>query len=301
MSATAQATPPVSVVIPVHGDRGGLASTLDALAAQDYPGRVQVVVVDNGDNRGLPADGEDVVVVREPAPGSYAARNAGVVHAEGEVLAFTDADCRPAPSWLSRGVALLLAQPGAAFVGGRIEVFMPGDARPSGAGLWDLLHGLAQQTYVCRDGYAATANLLVRAEVLERVGAFDALLRSGGDREWGERASAAGVRAVYGEDVVVRHAARTTLAELQRKQLRVYRGWAQLAGGRGERMLTAAALRDHALPHTRSVLRATRRLSAGGYGVVDRARYVAAAHWLQYYSLVAWWRAATGASRRPPA
>jgi GT2 family glycosyltransferase len=47
--------PSVTVIVPVHGDRGELAATTRALAAQDYPGAVDVVVVDNGDNEGLEA------------------------------------------------------------------------------------------------------------------------------------------------------------------------------------------------------------------------------------------------------
>ena len=39
--------------------------------------------------------------------GSWAARNAALRAASGEVVAFTDADCRPEPDWLERGLAEL--------------------------------------------------------------------------------------------------------------------------------------------------------------------------------------------------
>jgi glycosyltransferase involved in cell wall biosynthesis len=40
-------------------------------------------------------------VVDEPRLGAYAARNAGVRVARGDIIAFTDADCAPGPDWLA--------------------------------------------------------------------------------------------------------------------------------------------------------------------------------------------------------
>ena len=117
--------PSVTVVVPVFGDRGGVQATLDALRAQDYAGSFDVVLVDNGDNDRSPVLGPtapalprdiEVQVVREPVPGSYAARNAGLRTTSAQVLAFTDADCAPRTDWVSAGVAALMAAPQPAFV-----------------------------------------------------------------------------------------------------------------------------------------------------------------------------------------
>lgn len=282
------AHPAVSVIVPVHGNRGELAAALTALAGQDYAGEVQVIVVDNGDNHDLPASGGGVEVVAEPVRSSYAARNAGVARSRGTVLAFTDADCRPAASWLSAGVAALREAPA---VGGRIDVQL-GSQRATGAALWDRLHGLRQDTYVLRDGYAATANLLVTRELFDAVGPFDGGLRSGGDREWGERALRRGTRIAYRPEVVVHHPARDSLSELQRKALRLHRGSAALRASRGEPALSATDVAHGLIPHSRSVLRHARRLGGEGFGAVERARYIAVAHWLQYFSFGARIRAA---------
>ena len=97
------AWPAVTVVVPVHGDRGELRGTTRALAAQDYPGPLDVVLVDNGDNVDLERSAgvlPSVQLVRESTPGSYAARNAALAVAAGEVLAYTDADCLPEPGWM---------------------------------------------------------------------------------------------------------------------------------------------------------------------------------------------------------
>jgi len=283
--------PSVSVIVPVHGDRGELRATLAALANQDYRGDVQVIVVDNGDNEGLPRSGGDVEVVTETQPGSYAARNAGVARARGEVLAFTDADCRPAADWLTRGMAVLLEAEPPAAVGGRIDVQLsPG--KETGAALWDRLHGLRQDIYVQREGFAATANVLVTRAVFDANGPFDATLQSGGDREWGERAVRAGMRLLYEPDVVVHHPARSSLAELQRKALRLHRGAAALHLSRGQRTFSLGGLAYRLMPHCRSILRCARGLRAEGHGLEARIRYTVVALWLQYYSLSAWLRAA---------
>ncbi len=294
---TATALPPVSVIVPVHGNRGELALALRALAQQDYAGPVEVIVVDNGDNHDLPADGDGVTVVAEATPTSYAARNSGTAAASGAILAFTDADCRPGPSWLSRGVETLLAQDAPSFVGGRIEVELAG-AGPTGAALWDRRHGLRQDLYVLRDGYAATANLLVARDVFAAVGPFDGGLPSGGDHDWGQRATGAGVRPVYGDDVVVFHPARSSLAEIQRKLLRLHRGRAAIEAAHGEPTFTMRGLVQRVVPHSRSVVRHARLLRADGCSLREQLRYVLVAHWLQYYSLVAWLRAAREPSAR---
>src|SRR6185437_12388918 len=70
---------------------------------------VEVIVVDNGSSdasRDI-ASGHPAVtrVVTESRPGSYAARNAGLAVATGDLIAFTDADCLPASDWLRHGFA----------------------------------------------------------------------------------------------------------------------------------------------------------------------------------------------------
>lgn len=83
-----------------------------------------------------------------------------------------------------------------------------------------------------RWGFAATANLVVAREVVDEVGPFRRHLQSGGDAEWGERATAAGHRVVFRDDVVVRHPARATVGELVRKARRTTRGAEQLGRDR---------------------------------------------------------------------
>jgi GT2 family glycosyltransferase len=183
-------------------------------------------VVDDGssDGSGEVAEAAGARVLRTPGGGgSYAARNLGLSSAVGGVLAFTDADCEPAQDWLERGLAAL-SEPGAGMVAGHIEI--PLGPRPSPASIIDVTRHLDQERAV-RSGFCATANLFVRREVFQRVGQFNDRLISGGDGEFGNRATAAGVELRYGADVVVSHPPRTRPRELARKAYRLGFGAAQ--------------------------------------------------------------------------
>ncbi len=216
--------PPVSVVVPVYDDARRLLLCLDALRAQTYPrDRVEVIVVDNGSSPPLDpaALGHGVRLLAEPTPGSYAARNAGIAAATADVLAFTDSDCIPAQDWLERGVARLLGTPDCAVVGGSVPVFPEDRDRPTAAELYDLVTAFPMEHYVRDLHFVGTGNLFTRRRVFEQVGLFDATLQSGGDVEWGQRVWRAGLKQVYDADVVARHPARHTFAELHRKMTRV--------------------------------------------------------------------------------
>src|SRR6185369_3788801 len=110
--------------------------------------------------------------------------------------------------------AYLEASPTVGMVGGRIDLRFADAAHPTAVELFDRIYGFPQERFVRRDGFSVTANLLTRREVMTKAGLFDATLRSGGDRECGERAVRAGYGIVYAADVVVAHPARRRLSEL---------------------------------------------------------------------------------------
>jgi glycosyltransferase involved in cell wall biosynthesis len=214
----------LNVIIPVWNDWAGLVSTLSALEQQTLDRALwSVTVVDNGsdvDATGEIALANNVRVVHEPKPGSYAARNAGIRATSAEYLAFTDAGCEPHDDWLRAGLAALKQSD--CRVAGDIRVFAAGDA-PTMAELHELLYGFGQAGKVVR-GVAATANLFVARWHFGEVGLFDERLWSGGDLEWNRRATRAGIPIVFSHQAVVRHPARSTLDELLRKDARVWSG-----------------------------------------------------------------------------
>ena len=262
----------IAVVVPVHDDPQRLARCLHALEAQTVEPSVVVVVDDGSAPSRRPDVGgrRGVRLIEQANAGSYAARNAGIAATDSDVVAFTDADCLPAPDWLARGLAALEA---ADVVAGRIEV-RSRRPRPGAVELFDAVTAFPQEQFVRRWGFGATANLLVPRAVLDAVGAFDARLRSGGDADWGERATAAGFRVVYAPDVLVRHPARATWGELVEKAVRTARGVEQLGRQRDEVTPLAEAVRRHlASPVVRLGEARTAQLSRP-----DLVRFTAVAH-----------------------
>lgn len=235
----------VSVIIPVYNDLERLDTCLEALAKQTYGAR-EVIVVDNGSSdpaSSLSGKHPSVRFEHEGMRGSYAARNRGIEAARGDILAFTDSDCIPAPDWLERGVRALRGCGDCGIVAGKVDVFLQNEAAPTAFERLEQIFAFPQDTYVRKGRFGVTANIFTTRRVVDAVGPFDATLQSGGDFEWGQRVSAAGFSVQYAPDVVVLHPARADVHEV-RKKIR--------------RMANGAFSRD---PRWRSILRYTLRYS----------------------------------------
>ena len=226
--ATVTPDPLVSVIVPVFGESPGLGACLDGIARQTYTSdRVETIVVDNGCRAidRILSEHPAPRLVREPLPGSFAARNAGLRIARGDVVAFTDADCLPPPEWIERGVSGLARTDATGILAGRNSIVKPRPRHVSRtAYLYSKTLSFHDAGFQHSGGFGATANLFVRRAVLDEVGPFDWTLLSGGDMDWGRRAAALGYHTRYVPDVHVTHQARAFVGEILRRELR-------LAGG----------------------------------------------------------------------
>ena len=246
-----------AIIVPTYQDWTALQRCLDCLAEQSVEAhRIEIIVSNNNPDEeppegfALPANAR---WVWQPKAGSYAARNAALAEVRAPVVCFTDADCRPAPDWVARALALLEAEPQLDRIGGAI-VLTPGGERWSVPELYDRLFNLRQARYVAR-GYAATANLIVRRAVFDEVGPFDASLFSSGDKEWNRRAGKAGFSLLYAGTVRVRHAARDSFAEHAKKRTRVAKGRLRMRAAGGQANARPRTLFKYLLPSPGAVLR----------------------------------------------
>lgn len=221
------AAPGVSVIVPVRNDARRLRRCLDALAAQSLARNAfEVIVVDNGstdDSARIARSCSGVRLLFEPAPGSYAARNAGLEAAKGELVAFTDSDCIPEPDWLANLLAAAERHPGFGAIAGHVEFFRAGEAACEACFHFERLFLMDQQANA-RKGHCVTANWLSPARTLREFGGFNGALQSGGDFELAGRLAGAGLKVIYAPRAVVRHPARRSTAEVEVKIRRITRG-----------------------------------------------------------------------------
>ena len=94
-----------SVVVPFFNCQRYLEKCIQALLEQTYPSaHYEVIMVDNNstdDSARIVRKYPRIRLLSELKQGAYAARNLGVSSAGGDVIAFTDPDCVPAPDWLN--------------------------------------------------------------------------------------------------------------------------------------------------------------------------------------------------------
>jgi glycosyltransferase involved in cell wall biosynthesis len=207
----------VSLVVSTRNRASRLAEFFASLARLQPPAEGwELIVVDNGSTdataaaiRAFAASAAvPVRCVHAAAPGLSRARNAGLSHAAGRIVAFTDDDCYPQADYLCAIVDVFERdRPGV--LGGRVVLHDAADAR---VGVKDGPAPLeiAPRTFV-RPGVMHGANLAVRREVLDAIGGFDPLLgagtpcMAGEDTDFIARAVWAGWTARYDPRPVVAH------------------------------------------------------------------------------------------------
>jgi GT2 family glycosyltransferase len=213
--------PRISVVVPTRGRPEALLDCVDALRGQEPPeGGYEIVVVDDGD--GVPALTGQVRVVAGEGAGPAAARNRGIEAARGEIIAFTDDDCRPSPRWLRELDAALLRGQAAGVAGNTVN----GLAEDVFAAASQIVLDAAHEHFsrAGAPGFAASCNLAVRTADIRALGGFDRRLRYAEDRELCARWLASGRRLAWAPAAEVVHRRHMDLAAFLRQHSAYGRG-----------------------------------------------------------------------------
>ena len=243
------------MIVPVRNGAADIAALLECLARQTLARDLfELVIGDDGSTDGgtddvATADGH-VRVAAGPPSNSYAARNRAVSHSTAPVLAFCDADCRPEPEWLERGLAALEHTDIAA---GRIRFDVP--ARRTAWSLVDM-DGAKDHEHQVRVGVAETANLFLRRELFDRAGGFEDEIPEYGDYEFVERCITPGADLTYAAEAIVSHPVRTSGRVLVRALWKYNRGYAVHAARAG---VTPEGLKIRSLVPFVQTFRARRR------------------------------------------
>lgn len=243
--------PTVSVIVPVYNNSDGIQKLLNALKTQDYPqDRYEVLIVDNGSKdetlNVIQAAINELdnfqLLIEDNIRGSYAARNKGVLAANGTILAFTDSDCIPISGWISSGVKNLLKYQ-VSCGGGQIK-YIYSKEKPNLHEKFDTLHRLNQQYYIENRRFSATANLFIYKILVIKVGMFNADLLSSGDLEFGQRVHKFRHKIIYIPDAIVKHPARKTLKANMKKSIRLAVGRKQMSMLKNNTDLTSIKFRN---------------------------------------------------------
>ncbi len=170
--------PRVSVVVPVFNRPAYVAEAVRSALAQECPGGLEVLVVDDGSTDTTPqvlaalaAADARVRVVRQANAGPAHARNRAFREARGELLALLDSDDVWLPGKLAAQLALLDAHPRAALVHSDVDEFFEADARP-----WtrrpEIVSGHVLRRLLERN-VLHTMTVVLRRSVVDEVGGFD--------------------------------------------------------------------------------------------------------------------------------
>lgn len=263
-------TPTFTVIIPCYNQAHWLPEAVEsALAQTPAP---QVIVVDDGSTDATAEVaawyGDRIRLIRQPNAGLPAARNAGILQADGEYLVFLDSDDALRPDYLARAATALTARPDVDVLHGRADVVdLDGNVIASFGGA-DLGPDPFARLLAGNDGPPNT--WIVRRSLLARAGLFDPTLRSCEDWDQWLRCALAGGRFATDDSVVavyrdVPGSMSKQVEQMWRAGVRVVRKH-QAARHRAEDRATAArTLRAKARGYRAALARQAR---AGGWGAV---------------------------------
>jgi cellulose synthase/poly-beta-1,6-N-acetylglucosamine synthase-like glycosyltransferase len=245
--------PTVSIVVPVFNGSRTIGDLVRSLVALDYPHELyEIIIVDNNsrDDTVQKVQQYPVKLLHEcKVQSSYAARNRGVRASQSDIIAFTDADCVVATTWLRHLLADYSDPRWGGFAGGlyahsprtyvqrhlskvgyltlpslQQPFFGPSTKGERFCSRFDLMNFRSEISLPLNLANPPTANVAYRREVFEAVDFFDVRLTSCGDVDFAWRVQTqTHWRIKTIPEATVYHQHRQTPAEL----IRLYRknGW----------------------------------------------------------------------------
>jgi glycosyltransferase involved in cell wall biosynthesis len=218
----------ITIGVAAYNAAATLPELLESLLAQEYSvDGMEIVVADNGSTDTtrtvveLYSDrGPIRLVDASNRRGPAVARNAVIAAAQGEIVAFTDADCVAHPGWLAE-LEEGFSDPGVGCVAGTI---LPGEPHTP-VERYYVSRGILTQDSVLSHPfmpYAQTANAAFRRSLFDLLGGFDEELITGEDADllWRMQLETE-YRLLYRAKAVVWHRHRSSMRGLWRQTI----GW----------------------------------------------------------------------------
>ena len=179
-------TETLSVIIPAHQAEKYLAQAVHSVRAQNWQGRLEILVIDDGsaDNTAAAAEILDVRLLRKPRGGAASARNMGLRAASGDLILLLDADDVLTEGALSAMYAALTGGVDAVFamaedfISPELTGEQQAQLRPRPALYGGVLPGCS----------------LIRKSVFDAIGLFDDTMKSGETVAWQLKMRDAGIK-----------------------------------------------------------------------------------------------------------
>lgn len=207
--------PKVSVIIPAYNAMSYLPETLESVFGQTFTD-LEILIVNDGSLDDIvewasQIGDSRVKFISQANQGVSAARNTGIIKAQGEYIAFLDADDLWEPTKLEKQVHCLEANPtvGLAYTWTN---FIDEFGQSTGVSIFSHAEGNVWQEIVVRDMVSTGSSTMIRAECFDKVGLFDSDLCVGEDRDMWTRIAACYPFAVIKEPLTLyrRHPQNTT-------------------------------------------------------------------------------------------
>lgn len=238
-------SPFISIVVGIRNEEKFIEECIESLLKLDYPqDRYEIIIVD-----GMSTDKTQELVQKYPVrlllnerKNVSAARNLGVENARGNLVAFTDGDCKVDPEWLKILAREMENAPeNVVCVGGPNLIF---DTDP----VFGRVVGYSQETFLGSGGSAQSknstikhyvnslpnCNAMYKKSVIQEVGGFDEKFLVGQDGDLNYRIAKKDYRFLYIPDAQVLHHRRGTLKTFSVRMFKYGMWMAELFKKHGE-------------------------------------------------------------------
>jgi len=184
MAASLSNWPSVDVVVPTRDRADMVREAVRSVAAQDYPGRLRVIIVDDGTGPvgTIATDFAEVrVVPNTHLQGLCGARNTGIDLSDADLVAFLDDDDLWLPDKLRRQVTALQQNPDTMMVTASVLIEFAGRTTPRLAGTSLVTRDMLLKS---RMAMLHSSTFLIRRTSLRRLGGLDETAPNGHNEDY---------------------------------------------------------------------------------------------------------------------
>jgi len=234
----------VSVVVPTYNREESIGFCLQALVSQRTQYPYEIIVVDDGSTdgtEGVICRFRGVRMIQQKNRGPAAARNRGVMEATGDIVLFTDDDCRPEADWIEKMTEAFANPEVAGAKGTYLSCQRERIAQFEQTEYEEKYERLSKRGFI---DFVDTYSGGFRRDVFLEAGGYDSVfpVASVEDQEFSFRVAERGYRMVFVEEAKVWHRHVDGLSDYVRRKFRIGY-WKVLVLRRHPRKIVGIAIR----------------------------------------------------------